>query len=75
MVTTAMTQTTTTKLPNLIHNTLILLQLRLSKYLKKARVKLEAERWTLVRVTAMEIVTASMALSVRREVTLKLFQD
>jgi len=54
---------------------LILLQFRLSKYLKKARVKLEAEKWTSVRVTVMGIVTASMALSVHREVTLKLFQD
>ena len=70
-----MIQTTTTKLPNLIHNSLILLQFRLSKYLKKERVKLEAEKWTLVRVTVMEIVTASMALSVHREVTSKLFQD
>jgi hypothetical protein len=70
-----MIQTTTTKLPNLILNTLISLQFRLSKYLKKARVKLEAEKWTSVRVTVMEIVTASMALSVHREVTLKLFQD
>jgi hypothetical protein len=74
-VTIAMIQTTTTKLPYLIHNSLILLQFRLSKYLMEQWVRNTARKWTLVKVTVIEIVTANMALSVHREVNLKLFQD
>jgi len=70
MVTIAMIQSITTKPPNLIHNSLILLQLRLC-----GLVVVPNKNWALVKVTVIKIVTASMALSVQREVIMKLFRD